>query len=140
MDPPRVPLPRFLQIEPVGQCNLRCKMCPIQFRRDGPPHGPPAFMDFNLFTRLLDGFPHLERLQLQGLGEPMMHPRFFDMVALAAASVWAVLTGRFCLRRLSGTSAAPRHVAEMIATSVLIPPLSVYWRLYGAWKFRVWFA
>jgi MoaA/NifB/PqqE/SkfB family radical SAM enzyme len=80
-----MPLPRFLQIEPVGQCNLRCKMCPIQFRRDGPPHGPPAFMDFNLFTRLLDQFPGLERLQLQGLGEPMMHPRFFDMVALATA-------------------------------------------------------
>ena len=85
MDPPSVPLPRFLQIEPVGQCNLRCKMCPIQFRRDGPPHGPLAFMDFDLFARLLDQFPQLQRLQLQGLGEPMMHPRFFDMVALAAA-------------------------------------------------------
>ena len=67
-----------------------------------------------------------------GLG----HPR----AALAAAGVWAVLTGRFCLRRLSGTSSAPGHVAEMIATSVLIPPLSVCWRLYGAWKFRVLFA
>ena len=29
-------LPHFIQIEPVGQCNLRCQMCPIQFRRDGP--------------------------------------------------------------------------------------------------------
>jgi MoaA/NifB/PqqE/SkfB family radical SAM enzyme len=77
-------LPEFLQIEPVGQCNLRCQMCPIQFRRDGPPHGPPAFMDFGLFTRLLDEFPGLTELQLQGLGEPMMHPRFFDMVSLAA--------------------------------------------------------
>lgn len=78
-------LPRFLQVEPVGQCNLRCRMCPILFRRDGPPYGPPAFMDFDLFTRLLDQFPDLEELQLQGLGEPMMHPRFFDMVELAAA-------------------------------------------------------
>ncbi|MBX6312688.1 MAG: SPASM domain-containing protein [Isosphaeraceae bacterium] len=77
-------LPRFLQVEPVGQCNLRCRMCPIPFRRDGPPYGPPAFMDFDLFARLLDQFPELEELQLQGLGEPMMHPRFFDMVALAA--------------------------------------------------------
>jgi MoaA/NifB/PqqE/SkfB family radical SAM enzyme len=79
-----MPLPKFLQIEPVGQCNLRCRMCPIQFRRDGPPHGPPAFMEFDLFARLLGEFPDLEELQLQGLGEPMMHPRFFDMVALAA--------------------------------------------------------
>ena len=76
-------LPKFLQVEPVGQCNLRCQMCAIQFRQDGPPFGPPAFMDFDVFTRLLDQFPDLEELQLQGLGEPMMHPRFFDMVEYA---------------------------------------------------------
>jgi MoaA/NifB/PqqE/SkfB family radical SAM enzyme len=76
-----VALPEFLQIEPVGQCNLRCQMCPIQFRRDGPPHGPPAFMDYAVFERLLAELPGLKELHLQGLGEPMMHPRFFDMVA-----------------------------------------------------------
>src|SRR5947209_6301489 len=80
----RLPLPRFLQVEPVGQCNLRCRMCPIQFRKDGPPYGPPAFMDFDTFTRLIDQFSDLEELQLQGLGEPMMHPRLFDMIAYAA--------------------------------------------------------
>ena len=78
------PLPRFLQIEPVGQCNLRCRMCPIQFRQDGPPHGPPAFMQFDVFTRLIDDMPDLRELHLQGLGEPMMHPRFADMVAYAS--------------------------------------------------------
>ena len=87
--PPRaakaLPLPKFLQVEPVGQCNLRCRMCPIPFRQDGPPFGPPAFMDFDTFTRLLDQFPDLDELQLQGLGEPMMHPRLFDMVAYAVA-------------------------------------------------------
>jgi len=77
-------LPKFLQIEPVGQCNLRCQMCPIQFREDGPPHGPPAFIDFETYRTLIDQFPNLTELQLQGLGEPMMHPRFFDMVAYAS--------------------------------------------------------
>jgi radical SAM protein with 4Fe4S-binding SPASM domain len=60
-------------------------MCPIQFRRDGPPHGPLAFMPFDTFTRLIEQFPTLRELHLQGLGEPTMHPRFFDMVAFAAA-------------------------------------------------------
>src|SRR5205823_5770333 len=55
-----------------------------QFRRDGPPYGPLAFIDFNVYTRLVDSFPNLSELQLQGMGEPMMHPRFFDMVAYAA--------------------------------------------------------
>ena len=77
-------LPTNIQLEPVGQCNLRCQMCSIQFRQDGPPYGPPAFMDFEQFTRIIDQFTGLKELHLQGLGEPMMHPRFFDMVTYAA--------------------------------------------------------
>jgi MoaA/NifB/PqqE/SkfB family radical SAM enzyme len=78
-------LPSFLQIEPVGECNLRCEMCPIQFRNDGPADGTPACMPFATYTRILDQFPKLEELHLQGLGEPLMHPQFFDMVAYAVA-------------------------------------------------------
>lgn len=81
---PATPLPSFLQIEPVGQCNLRCRMCPIEFRPESADGAPPAFADFDLFARTLDQFPGLAELQLQGLGEPMMHPRFFDMVEHAA--------------------------------------------------------
>jgi radical SAM protein with 4Fe4S-binding SPASM domain len=82
MDP--VALPQFVQIEPVGQCNLRCQMCPIQFRTDGPP-GPSAFMHFDTFCKLIAQFGALTELHLQGLGEPLLHPRFFDMVRHAAA-------------------------------------------------------
>ena len=78
-----LPLPEYLQIEPVDQCNLRCQMCPIQFRQDGPPYGPPAFMQFDVFTNIIDQFTGLETLHLQGLGEPMMHPQFFEMVEYA---------------------------------------------------------
>lgn len=85
-------LPAYVQIEPVGQCNLRCQMCPIQFRADGPPDGAPAFMAFADFTRMIDQFTGLTELHLQGLGEPMMHPRFFDMVAYAAAKGIRVTT------------------------------------------------
>src|SRR2546423_68307 len=77
-------LPTYVQVEPVGQCNLRCEMCSIQFRQDGPPNGPPAFMDFDTYMGIIDQFDDLKDLHLQGLGEPMMHPRYFDMVAYAA--------------------------------------------------------
>jgi radical SAM protein with 4Fe4S-binding SPASM domain len=80
---PTLKLPANVQIEPVGQCNLRCEMCSIQFRKDGPPYGPPAFMKFETFTDIIDQFAGMEELHLQGLGEPMMHPRFFDMVEYA---------------------------------------------------------
>lgn len=91
--PPRTaaarPLPPFLQLEPVGQCNLRCRMCAVPFREDGPERGVAA-MPFDDYVRLIDGFEGLRELHLQGLGEPLMHPRFFDMVRHAAARGIAV--------------------------------------------------
>jgi GT2 family glycosyltransferase len=57
----------------------------------------------------------------------------------AAAALWAGLTARFCLRRLAGTSRSPRQVAAMIATSAVAPLLSTFWRLHGAFHYRVLF-
>jgi glycosyltransferase involved in cell wall biosynthesis len=57
--------------------------------------------------------------------------------ALAAAGVWAALTGHFAARRLRGVARTPSHVTEMVATSALIPALASFWRLYGAATFRV---
>lgn len=51
-------------------------------------------------------------------------------------ALWALLTARFCAHRLRGTSKSLAHIAEMIVTSIVIPPLSVFWRLVGALKFR----
>lgn len=60
-------------------------------------------------------------------------------LALGGLLTWLALTGRFCADRLAGTSHAPSHVVEMAVTSALIPPLSVFWRLRGAVRYRVWF-
>jgi glycosyltransferase involved in cell wall biosynthesis len=61
------------------------------------------------------------------------------VLQLGMAALWLSMTGRFCARRLRGTSRAPAHVAEMAVTSALIPPLSIFWRLRGAIRYRVWF-
>jgi GT2 family glycosyltransferase len=60
-------------------------------------------------------------------------------VALPALGVWAAFTLWFWLRRLRGAALTPAHVTEMLFTSILIPPLSMYWRLRGALAFRVTF-
>jgi hypothetical protein len=60
--------------------------------------------------------------------------------ALAAALAFMAVLGlgaRFAVRRLDGTARDARHVAEMLATSFAIPFLALYWRLRGAWRFRV---
>lgn len=106
------PLPSFLQLEPVGQCNLRCRMCPVQFRQDGLPGGRPSFLPFATFCTLLDQFEGLKELHLQGLGEPMMHPQFFDMVRHAAARGIEVSTNS------NMTVLSERRAAECVASGL----------------------
>jgi uncharacterized membrane protein len=54
-------------------------------------------------------------------------------------SVYAALLLSFLGKRLKNTSRAPDHIFEMAATSVIIPFLSIYWTIYGSFKFKVWF-
>jgi GT2 family glycosyltransferase len=60
-------------------------------------------------------------------------------LASCALLVWALLTAQFCAQRLRHTRRDGRHLAEMAWTSLLIPFLSIYWRLYGAVRFKVMF-
>jgi glycosyltransferase involved in cell wall biosynthesis len=60
-------------------------------------------------------------------------------VAAFGMAFWTWSTVSFCMRRLEQTSHAPRHIAEMLLTSAVIPLLSVFWRLTGALRFRVLF-
>lgn len=61
------------------------------------------------------------------------------LLAAACLAGWGLMTLAFALRRLRGTSRDPRHIAEMLFTSAAIPPLSIWWRLTGALRYRVAF-
>jgi GT2 family glycosyltransferase len=54
-------------------------------------------------------------------------------------ATWTLLTTLFASRRLHGTSRAPRHLAEMLVTSAVIPPVALYWRAHGAVRHRAVF-
>lgn len=56
-----------------------------------------------------------------------------------ALAAWVVLTLLLFGRRIRQTSRRLEHVMEMALTSMLIPPLAVFWRLAGAWRYRVVF-
>jgi GT2 family glycosyltransferase len=60
-------------------------------------------------------------------------------LAAAGAFVWCLFSLELVVRRLRSTIHSPAHVAEMLVTSLAIPFLSVFWRLYGALRFRTLF-
>jgi glycosyltransferase involved in cell wall biosynthesis len=62
-----------------------------------------------------------------------------EILAVIGAGAWLVLTGIFCISRLRGQARTLSHVADMLITSALIPPVAVFWRLLGAVRYRVRF-
>lgn len=60
------------------------------------------------------------------------------MASVCLVVAFALIVQLACAR-LRHTARTPAHVMEMLLTSAVIPFLSVYWRLRGAWRFRVLF-
>jgi MoaA/NifB/PqqE/SkfB family radical SAM enzyme len=60
--------PVCLYLETTNRCNLLCTTCPRTFE----VLEPPADMSWGLFTAIVDQFPHIARVVLHGVGEPMM--------------------------------------------------------------------
>lgn len=60
-------------------------------------------------------------------------------LAATALLLWALLTLGFFLMRLSRSARTRRNVIELILTSIVIPPLSIFWRLIGMRRFGLRF-
>lgn len=135
---------------PVGRCEDAVVLHPARPER----WGLSLRQQKNAFFEALLYGKHPRRY-VERIGLPVPWD-YYAIVVLAALAVGLALAGiggsalvsaglallgvaRLTWRRLRGTSRAPGHVLEMAATSLLIPFLSVYWRLRGALHFRVWF-
>jgi glycosyltransferase involved in cell wall biosynthesis len=60
-------------------------------------------------------------------------------VAFVGFAGWLGLTSSLIFKRLYATRLSISHISEMVATSFVIPFVSVYWQWYGAVKYRVLF-
>lgn len=77
------PLPvRALQIETTSICNFRCQSCPLSL--DGYDR-PTQHLCLVEFEKILDAFPGVEKVELQGLGEVFLNPELFALIRAARA-------------------------------------------------------
>ena len=68
--------PICFYLETTNRCNLLCTTCPRTYEE----LEPPADMSWDLFRRIVDQLPRIERAVLHGVGEPMLVKRLPDMV------------------------------------------------------------
>ncbi|MFO0620277.1 MAG: radical SAM protein [Polyangia bacterium] len=96
---------RFLQIEPTTRCNFTCGFCCGRYMDQ-------ADLPFERFESLLAAHPSVEHVELQGEGESLLHPRFFDMVkALRERNIKvSIIT--------NGSLISEAHAAQLVALGI----------------------
>ena len=72
-------LPITMDIEPTTGCNFRCTMCQVS-----SPNFVSKNLDFEMFKKIIEDNKQLLKIKLQGMGEPLVNTKFFDMVNFAS--------------------------------------------------------
>ncbi len=81
---PRLDRPGKLFVEVTTRCNLKCGMCVKQNGEGGIVEGT---MSSDTFAMLGPAFPRLDALILNGIGEPLLHPRLEEFILKAKNSM-----------------------------------------------------
>jgi MoaA/NifB/PqqE/SkfB family radical SAM enzyme len=80
-------LPRSLYLETTNRCDSKCQTCIRTFQT----LEPPADLTLERVRMIAEQFPFLDRVVLHGIGEPLLNPQIFDIVAYLKTRVATVL-------------------------------------------------
>jgi MoaA/NifB/PqqE/SkfB family radical SAM enzyme len=110
--------PRFdwLQLEVAGVCNAACAYCALTCYK-GVREG--GLMDMATFERLEPHFAGAALIYLQGWGEPLLHPKFWEMARRAKAS------GAQVGLTTNGTRLDQENLARLLALPIDIMGISI---------------
>ncbi len=70
-------LPAVLYIETTNRCDSLCQTCIRTFQSLEPPKD----LTLEELVRIVDQLPRLDRVFLHGIGEPLLNPSLFQMIA-----------------------------------------------------------
>jgi len=80
-------LPRSLYLETTNRCDSKCQTCIRTFQT----LEPPADLTLERARTIVEQFPSLDRVVLHGIGEPLLNPEIFDIVAYVKTRAAVVL-------------------------------------------------
>ena len=87
--------PLFFLIDIMNACNLKCAMCPQAFPRPGLKRGMMTLETFDLVLSQLQAMQPLISVNLYLSGEPLVHPKFPELVRRTNSLLERMQ--RFCL-------------------------------------------
>jgi MoaA/NifB/PqqE/SkfB family radical SAM enzyme len=116
--------PSQVIVDATEVCNLACIHCPHPaFKRS--EHYGGRHLDFDLHERMVDevrewGRPHTQYIRYTSNGEPLTHPRIYDMLQSAV-----VRSGVFVTVTTNGTVLDARRVEKLLASGLHLVDVSI---------------
>ncbi|MBW1917716.1 MAG: hypothetical protein JRI57_06805 [Deltaproteobacteria bacterium] len=118
---------QYLQVEVTTRCNLPgCQMCPRSAWKDRWDAHDLSWEDFE---RLLPSIARFEQVHLSGWGEPLVHPRLWEMAQVARAQGCKVGLTTNGLGLTEAVQAQVLEHLDMVAISVDGAQAATYERL-----------
>ena len=120
-------VPFIINVDPADSCNFRCTFCPSGDRELMKNVGRSLkTMDFELYKKIIDDICEFEKpinvLRLYKDGEPLLNPRFAEMVKYAKE--------KKCSERIDTTTNAsllnPKRNLEIIEAGLTRINISIY--------------
>jgi MoaA/NifB/PqqE/SkfB family radical SAM enzyme len=107
--------PTHLSIFVTSRCNFRCDMCPTLSRKIPKDyahrHHEAPDMCLDLLRLVLDRYPNAIRVMLIGVGEPLLNPHLFDLVA-------ECVKRRMVVDTVSNGFALDAHIPEILRSGL----------------------
>ncbi len=75
----------YVCVDVTSRCNLHCLCCPYHSSLSNKPVSVNRDISFDMFENLCDDMKRMgsDEIVLQGEGEPLLHPRIFDIISAA---------------------------------------------------------
>lgn len=106
----------WIQVEVTTRCNAACVYCPRTVYSGG---WQSRDLDWETFEAVSPAFRQARLVHLQGWGEPLLHPRFLDMLAaLKAVGKWVGTTS-------NGLAVTPDLAERLVAGRLDLLALSL---------------
>ncbi len=75
--------PFYICVDVTSRCNLQCLCCPYHSPLSDNPVSGKNDISFDIFAKLCQEIKIMgtKTIVLQGEGEPLLHPRVFDLIS-----------------------------------------------------------
>lgn len=130
--------PEFIKVEISTACNMSCSFCGAAKHRAYSSAVSGKHMPMHTLKKIVDNVPTVRWIDLQGVGEPMLHPQFGEILSfLNSRGISIQFTTNGTLLKDGLAEALLSSGIHLITVSLSAADCNKYFAIHGADNFNL---